>query len=168
MRSDSGLGAERGAGPRAGLSPGETAALLLDKIHEGNVYARARKRRFGRSAAAVKVTALVLSAASTVVLGLQNLNAWTGLALACVALVTLLAAVEPFFNWRSRSVLMEEAQYRFRRLADDLEYLMASTPTDELTFDQLAEVFTRYQTVWDDLSRTWLQHRREATRTGGA
>ncbi|MEU5209825.1 hypothetical protein [Streptomyces sp. NPDC020742] len=56
---------------------------------------------------------------------------------------------------------MEEAQYRFQRLADDLEYLMASTAADELTFDQLGEIFGRYQTIWDDLSRTWLEHRRE-------
>jgi len=96
-------------------------------------------------------------------MGLRNLNAWAGLALACVALVTLLGAVEPFFNWRSRSVLMEEAQYRFQRLADDLEYLVASTPAEELTFDQLSEIFGRYQTIWDDLSRAWLEHRREST-----
>lgn len=155
MRPDSGIG--------VGLSPGEAAALLLDKIRQGNGYARGKKRRFGRSASAVKVASLVLSAASTVILGLQNLNAWAGLALACVALVTLLGAVEPFFNWRSRSVLMEEAQYRFQRLADDLEYLVASTPADELTFDQLSEIFGRYQTIWDDLSRAWLEHRREPT-----
>lgn len=110
----------------------------------------------------------MLSAASTVILGLQNLDPWAGLALACVALVTLLGAVEPFFNWRSRSVLMEEAQYRFRRLADDLEYLLATTPADELTFDRLDEVFGRYQTIWDDLGRTWLEHRREpGTAVGG-
>ncbi|MEX2980962.1 SLATT domain-containing protein [Streptomyces sp. C36] len=153
MRPDGGLG--------AGLGPREAAALLLDKIRQGNGYARAKKKRFGRSASAIKVATLVLSAASTVILGLQNLNAWAGLALACVALVTLLGAVEPFFNWRSRFVLMEEAQYRFQRLADDLEYLVASTATDELTFDQLGEIFGRYQAIWDDLSRTWLDHRRE-------
>ncbi|MEU5811988.1 DUF4231 domain-containing protein [Streptomyces sp. NPDC059650] len=144
-----------------GLRPREAAALLLDKIRQGNDYARGKKKRFGRSASVTKVATLVLSAASTVILGLQDLNAWAGLALACVALVTLLGAVEPFFNWRSRWVLMEEAQHRFRRLADDLEYLVASTPADELTFDQLGEVFGRYQTIWDDLSRTWLEHRRE-------
>ncbi|MFI9307292.1 SLATT domain-containing protein [Streptomyces triculaminicus] len=153
MQPDSGLD--------VGLSPREAAALLLDKIRQGNGYARGKKKRFGRSASAIKVATLVLSAASTVILGLQNLNAWAGLALACVALVTLLGAVEPFFNWRSRFVLMEEAQYRFQRLADDLEYLVASTAADELTFDQLGEVFGRYQAIWDDLSRTWLDHRRE-------
>lgn len=153
MQPDGGLG--------VGLGPREAAAFLLDKIHEANGYARGKKERFGRSASITKVAALVLSAASTVILGLQNLNAWAGLALACMALVTLLGAVEPFFNWRSRCVLMEEAQYRFRRLADDLEYLVASTAADELTFDQLGEIFGRYQTIWDDLSRTWLEHRRE-------
>lgn len=155
MQPDGGLG--------VGLSPSEAAALLLDKIRQGNGYARGKKKRFSRSAAVTKVATLVLSAASTVILGLQNLNAWAGLALACVALVTLLGAIEPFFNWRSRWVLMEEAQYRFQRLADDLEYLVASTAADELTFDQLSEIFGRYQVIWDDLSRTWLEHRREPT-----
>ncbi|MFD7555401.1 SLATT domain-containing protein [Streptomyces sp. NPDC059835] len=151
-----------------GLSPTETAVLLLEKIREGNAYARSRKKRFSRSASLTKVATLALSAASTVILGLQNLNAWTGLALACVALVTLLGAVEPFFNWRSRWVLMEQAQHRFRRLGDDLEYLVASTAANQLTHDQLGEVFGRYQAIWDDLSNTWLEHRRELTSSTGA
>ncbi|MGW0769098.1 DUF4231 domain-containing protein [Streptomyces sp. NPDC002676] len=146
-----------------GLSPEESAALLLDKIRQGNGYARGKKQRFRRSASVTKILTLALSAASTIILGLQNLNTWAGLAFALVALGTLLGAVEPFFNWRSRWVLMEEAQHRFQRLADDLEYLVASTPVDELTYDQLGEVFDRYQTIWDDLSRTWLEHRREPT-----
>ncbi|MFB6712865.1 MULTISPECIES: DUF4231 domain-containing protein [unclassified Streptomyces] len=153
MQPDGGLG--------AGLSPRETAALLLDKIHQGNDYARGRKQRFRRSASTTKMLSLALSATSTIILGLQNLNTWAGLAFALVALVTLLGAVEPFFNWRSRWVLMEEAQYRFQRLADDLEYLVASTATDDLTYDRLGDIFTSYQTIWGDLSRTWLEHRRE-------
>ncbi|WP_227025865.1 DUF4231 domain-containing protein [Streptomyces fodineus] len=144
-----------------GLSPRETAALLLDKIRAGNDYARSKKQRFRRSASVIKMLTLTLSAASTIILGLQSLNTWAGLAFALVALVTLLGAVEPFFNWRSRWVLMEEAQHRFQRLADDLEYLAASTAADDLTYDHLAEIFDSYQTIWDDLSRTWLEHRRE-------
>ncbi|MEU5209826.1 hypothetical protein [Streptomyces sp. NPDC020742] len=81
-------------GPGVGPSPREAAAFLLDKIRQGSGYARGKKKRFGRSAAVTKVTMLALSAASTVILGLQNLNAWAGLALACVALVTLLGAVD--------------------------------------------------------------------------
>ncbi|MFF0204675.1 DUF4231 domain-containing protein [Streptomyces sp. NPDC005017] len=155
-------------GPGAGLSPSETAVFLLGKIRQGNDYARLRKQRFRRSASVIRVATLALSAASTVILGLQNLNTWAGLAFALVALGTLLGAVEPFFNWRSRWVLMEETQYRFQRLADDLEYLLASTAVDELTHDHLREIFDRYQTVWDDLSRVWLEHRREPAPSAGA
>ncbi|MFJ5774248.1 DUF4231 domain-containing protein [Streptomyces sp. NPDC093094] len=156
------------SGPGAGLSPSETAALLLDKIRQGNAYARSRKRRFRRSASLIKIVTLALSAASTIILGLQNLDTWAGLAFALVALGTLLGAVEPFFDWRSRWVLMEEAQYRFQRLADDLEYLVATTAVEDLTHDRLGEVFGRYQAVWDDLSRTWLENRREPMPSTGA
>ncbi|MEU9993248.1 DUF4231 domain-containing protein [Streptomyces sp. NPDC048045] len=158
-----GGGVQSNGGLGIGLSPGETAAVLLDKIRQGGDYTRSKKQRFRRSASVIKMLTLALSAASTIILGLQNLNTWAGLAFALVAVGTLLGAVEPFFDWRSRWILMEEAQYRFRRLADDLEYLVASTAVDDLTYDHLGEVFDRYQMIWDDLSRTWLEHRREPT-----
>jgi hypothetical protein len=49
----------------------------------------------------------VLSGASTIILGVQNLDFRAGLGFALVALTTVVAAVEPFFNWRSRRLLME-------------------------------------------------------------
>ncbi len=152
-------------GPGVGLTPTETAALLLDKIRQGQDYARGKKEKFRRRASVIKMLTLALSAASTILLGLHR---WTDLAFALVALVTALAAAEPFFNWRSRWVLMEEAQYRFRRLADDLEYLVASTDPADLARRQLDGVFDRYQAVWEDLSRTWLEQRREAVPSSSA
>ena len=145
----------------AGLSPEEVAALLLGKIRGGDGYADRRKQQFRRLASVIKMVTLTLSAASTIILGLQSLNTWAGLAFALVALGTLLGAVEPFFNWRSRWVLMEETQYRFRRLADDLEYLVASTAPGDLTHGQVNAIFLSYQGVWDDLCRVWLEQRRE-------
>jgi hypothetical protein len=107
--------------PQAGLSPYEAAVRLRQQIVDGNGYARARKTRFRFFASSMKTLSLALSAASTVILGLQTLNFWAGLAFALVAVVTVINAVEPFFNWRSRWVLMEETQSRFYRLRDDLE-----------------------------------------------
>ncbi|MFI9361991.1 SLATT domain-containing protein [Kitasatospora sp. NPDC053057] len=152
-------------GPGVGLTPTETAVLLLGKIRQGHDYARGKKEKFRRRASVIKMLTLALSAASTILLGLHR---WTDLAFALVALVTALAAAEPFFNWRSRWVLMEEAQYRFRRLADDLEYLVASTAAEDLARHRLDGVFDRYQAVWEDLSRTWLEQRREAASSSGA
>lgn len=155
-------------GLSAGLSPEEVAALLLGKIRRGDDYADRRKQQFRRLASVIKMVTLTLSAASTIILGLQSLNTWAGLAFALVALGTLLGAVEPFFNWRSRWVLMEETQYRFRRLADDLEYLVASTDPGDLTHDQVNAIFLSYQDIWDDLCRVWLEQRREPVSSRGA
>ncbi|WP_232247417.1 DUF4231 domain-containing protein [Kitasatospora azatica] len=140
----------------------------MEKIRQGNVYARSRKKRFRLASSALKVLTLSLSAASTIILGLQSLNLWAGVAFALVALVTLLGAVESFFNWRSRWVLMEETQYRFRRLADDLEYLIASTPAADLGYDRLQPVFDEYQSVWAHLGERWLQERRTLPSSSGS
>ena len=147
----------------AGLDPVEAAGRLLGKIRQGNEYARRRKKRFRLASTVLKVTTLSLSAASTIILGLQSLNLWAGLAFALVACVTLFGAIEPFFNWRSRWVLMEDTQYRFQRLADDLEFLVASTPADALTYGRLEPVFQEYQGVWAHLSQNWLEQRRTST-----
>lgn len=152
----------------AGLAPLETAGHLLEKIRQGNEYARGRKKRFRLASSALKVLTLSLSAASTIILGLQSLNFWAGLAFALVAVVTLLGAVESFFNWRSRWVLMEETQYRFQRLADELEYLIASTPAADLTHDRIQPLFDEYQSVWAQLSEGWLQERRTLAASSGS
>ena len=86
---------------------------------------------------------LVLAVASTIILGLQQLNFWTGLAFSFVAVGTLVSAVEPFFNWRSRWILMEEAQYRLRRIQDELDYYLLKTPAADVALDELDPFFER-------------------------
>jgi hypothetical protein len=86
---------------------------LRDRVSNSNSYARARKARFRLLSSTTKVLSLVLSGASTIILGLQDLNFWAGLAFSLVALTTIVEGVEPFFNWRSRWVLAEAAQHRF-------------------------------------------------------
>ena len=115
--------------PNPGLTPAELAHDLLTRIEQGNAYARSRKNRFRSSSSAVKVVSLILTVASTIILGLQNLNAWTGTAFSLVAIVTAVNTLEPFFAWRSRCVLMEEAQYKVYRLRDQLTYYIAASQT---------------------------------------
>jgi hypothetical protein len=98
--------------------------------------------------------------ASTIILGLQALNAWTGVAFALVAVVTTVNTIEPFFAWRDRWVLMEETQYKFYRLRDEITYDIASTNPDHLDQRKLREVFDDYQKIWDQLGSRWLEYRR--------
>jgi len=103
---------------------------------------------------------LVLAVTSTIILGLQHLNFWTGLAFSLVAVGTLVSAVEPFFNWRSRWILMEEAQYKLQRIRDELEYHLLKTPAANVALDDLDPFFERLQGVWTDTSERSLAYRR--------
>ena len=118
--------------PKPGLTPLELAQDLVARIEQGNAYARSRKNRFRSSSSVVRMTSLILTATSTIILGLQQLNVWTGIAFSLVAVVTSVNTLEPYFAWRSRWVLMEEAQYKFYRLRDDLTYYIAASPPDQL------------------------------------
>jgi hypothetical protein len=100
----------------------------------------------------VRMTSLILTVTSTIILGLQNLNVWTGIAFSLVAVVTAVNTLEPFFAWRSRWVLMEEAQYKFYRLRDELTYYIAAKEPDQLDESRLRDMFDEYQKIWDQLS----------------
>ncbi|WP_370944642.1 SLATT domain-containing protein [Amycolatopsis sp. cg5] len=145
--------------PKPGLTPAELAQDILSRIEKGNEYARDRKGRFRRRSVLVKLLTLALSATSTIILGLQNLDGWTGTAFALVAVVTVVSALEPFFAWRSLWVLMEEVQYRFYRLRDDLSFYVATTPADELDIAVLRAKFDEYQAIWDKVGTRWIQYR---------
>ena len=146
----------------SGLKPLELANHLRSQIERGHTYARSRKHRFRWKSVTVRLTTLILSAASTIILGLQNLDPWTGTAFSLIAVVTVVSALEPFFAWRSLWVLMEEASYKFHRLQDDLGYYIASTPAEDIDPERVREMFARYQEIWDGLSSRWLKFRENA------
>jgi hypothetical protein len=146
--------------PTPGLTTAELAQDLLSRIERGNNYARSRKNRFRYRSSSVKLASLVLSVTSTIILGLQKLNVWTGVAFSLVAVVTVVNTLEPFFAWRSRWVLMEDTQYRFYRLRDELTYYIAATQSDQLDESRIREMFDEYQQIWDQLGNRWMEYRR--------
>jgi len=145
--------------PPPGLTPLELAQDLLSRIERGNKYARSRKHRFRSNSSTVRLISILLTVSSTIILGLQKLNVWTGVAFSLIAVVTTVNSLEPFFAWRSRWVLMEETQYKFYRLRDDVSYYMASTKPEDLEETQIRKFFDRYQTIWDQLGNRWLEYR---------
>ena len=78
-----------------GLTPQELAELLAARIEEGIGYARRKRRSFRAASSWTKSVSLALSAASTIILGLQDLSFWAGLGFALGAAVTVVNAVEP-------------------------------------------------------------------------
>ncbi len=154
--------------PAAGLSAAGLAQDLLSRIDHGSAYARSRKRRFRARAAVIKGASLVLSVASTIILGLQQLTTWTAIAFSLVAVVTVVNTLEPFFARRSLWVLMEHTQHRFYRLRDELTYYLAATPPGELQESRIRAMFGEYQQIWDQVSNRWMEYRRAAGPADGA
>ena len=141
--------------------PAEEAARWLEgQIADALAWTRRRKARFRRAATVIRLLILILAAASTVILGLQKLNFWTGLAFSLVAVGTLVNAIEPFFNWRARWILMEERQYKIMRIGEELEYVRLKTPKAGLDFKDLDPFFYRLQEVRTGTSQRWLEYRR--------
>lgn len=150
----------------AGLTH-EVAVRLRDWTVRANDYSRSRKNKFRLFSSATKILSLLMSGAATIILGLQDLTFWAGLGFSLVALTTVVNAVEPFFNWRSRWVLAEEAQQGFYRLQEDLEYRIATRQPDELQVEDLDEFYRRYKKIWNEFSEKWLEDRRRVTQGGG-
>lgn len=157
------LPSERGllelAGRRADLPLREVFVLFRDLVSADMDWADARKDRFRRRASWVRIGSLVLAALSTVVLGIRSIPAQAAVALPMVALVTVLGTLETFFNWRSRWVLMEEAQYRLNRLRDEMDYYLMVTATGTEERARLDAFFADQQRVWADVSRRWVEFR---------
>jgi hypothetical protein len=146
--------------PDTALPAIELARWLESQSTEAIAWVRHRKSRFRRSASIIRMLSLSLAAAATVILGLQHLNTWAGLAFSFVAVGTLVNAVEPFFNWRSRWILMEEAQYKIMRIREELEYMLLKTPADQLRIEDVDPFFHRLQEILTGTSQRWLEHRR--------
>lgn len=142
------------------LTPLQQAELLRDWIEIGLQYSRRKRTSFRRASSTLKAATILLSGASTIILGVQNLDFWAGIGFALVALTTVVAAIEPFFNWRSRWVLMEEQVYEFYRLRDDLIMAVAKRDVDRLTNENVAEYYARYSRIWDETSERWMEYRR--------
>jgi hypothetical protein len=106
------------------------------------------------------ILVLLLSTSATIILGLQDLEFWAGLGFSLVAVATALTAVEPYFAWRFRWVLMEEMQQKFYRLAHRVKHYVASFNEADLTRDWMDEVYADYEAVWDAATAQRLEHRR--------
>ena len=155
---------EQGFLEAAGRAPDRPLREALlgfrDLVSADMAWADSRKKRFRRRASLVRLATLLLTAASTVVLGIQEIPFRASIALPMVALVTVLGGLETFFNWRSRWVLMEEGLYRFNRLRDEMDHYLVSTPEPELSRESLEEFFHEQQVIWADVSRQWIEFRK--------
>jgi hypothetical protein len=147
------------SGRQQGLPLRDVVIHFRDLVSDDMAWADSRKSRYRGRAATVKVAALVLAALSTVILGIEAIPGRNQIALPMVAAVTVLGALETFFNWRSRWVVMEETRYRLNHLRDKIDYYLAVTPPDGVEREDLDKFFAEKQLIWSEVNRRWIEFR---------
>lgn len=136
---------------------------LLNRIDESLAYIAKKRIFFQYRASLIKIVTIVLAAGITICLGLRlpvyeaELRA---IAFIMSGIVTLLNALEPFFNYRSLWIEHEEAKYKLHRLKDQIEFYIANDQCTSVETDKLVEFQANYHEIWDSLSNKWLQYRR--------
>jgi hypothetical protein len=117
----------------------------------------------------IKIATVTFSSAITVLLGLDMAGIgsfFNPLALILGGLVTLLNALDPFFNFRALWIEHEAALARFQRIKDQLGFLLAGTEANAAHANELERIYQDYQQVWLDLGQTWVQARRSSDQMG--
>jgi hypothetical protein len=147
----------------ASLEVIEKAKWLSQTIDAGLIEARKKKNKLKLMASFVKLSTLFLSGTVTILLGIQ-LEGWEDkfkmVAFIFGTFVTILNAVEPFFNFRSLWVEHEEVVYRLNRLKDNLNFYLSGKQSHEILIDELEKFNKKYEQIWDDVSQKWLALRR--------
>jgi hypothetical protein len=141
----------------------DRAELLRSEIEKAINQTGYQKLRNQKRASYIKLAAMFFSSAATVLLGLKDIGAeqvLKNIAFVFSASVTLLTALEPFFNFRSFWVEHEIAQGRFLGLRADLEYYLAGSDPKHPDEPKLAAFHQTYQKIWDDLNAVWAENRR--------
>lgn len=149
--------------PTYELAPGRSNLQLAESIRtnirDAKTYARWRRKQWSVRATVTQVLMFALSAGSTVTLGLAERDLFSSIGFVFSALVTAGSAIEPYFNWRSRWVLAEEALASWHEIEDALCTYVASNEVEALDRETILEFDRRRASTWERFSEKWLSRR---------
>ena len=153
------------------ISPDEVrkkAEILISSINNALGYQKMRKEQNKRKASIIKMSSILLAGSATILLGLQISGYEKYLkeiAFVLGALVTLLNAVEPFFNFRALWVEHEAALAKFYRLKDRIEFYLVGKEATQVNPEIIKQYYAEYEEIWSTTSRAWISHRRGGANT---
>ncbi len=147
---------------RTHLTPLELASMVREQFYKDRNYIRLKRQRWATGAIAIRLLALGLSGTATILLGLSNLSGPAAWGFGLSALVTLITALEPFFNFRSRWVSADEALARWHRAEEELTFYVANASVEELSADEVVRFDEMRRDEWARFSQDWLSERRSA------
>jgi len=108
----------------------------------------------------LRVLLFVLSVFAIVFLGVAQLDGFAIVGCICTAASTAVAALEGFFNWRSRWIASDAALAQWHEFEEALALHVASNSETTIDVDKILEFDERRRAAWSGLSQTWLSQRR--------
>ena len=76
------------------------------------------------------------------------------------AAVTLLNALEPFFNFRALWIEHEQGLANMYRLQNDLDFYLAGRKQEDIDLNKIEVFRKRYEEVWNNLNENYIRFRR--------
>lgn len=152
-------------------SAAEKAELMRRMVDNSISHAQHNRQHYRKRASLVRISTILASTLVTVLLGLQIAGFevyFKQIAFVLGALVTLLNALEPFFNFRALWVEHEQALAGFYALKNDLDFYLSGVKPEELDLTALDKVRERHGLIWGQLSKSWIEHRKNATKEVGS
>jgi hypothetical protein len=139
------------------------AKYVQDSVEGSIQHVRRNRWRNQKRASAIKVATILFSALATVLLGLQIAGTeayFKQIAFVFGAIVTMLNALEPFYNFRALWVEHELALARLYRIQSDLGFYLSGTKPEGLELKVLEEFQLRNRQAWEELSTAWIGYRK--------
>lgn len=139
---------------------------LLEQWAKSSIdYVNTARKANRTKATGIKVVVLCLSGGATILLGLTitaevDLQ-FKNVAFAFTSIVTVLNALEPFFNHRALWVEHEQAKAEFNRLYDQVRFYREGKAESDYTAEAVEELYAEYAKIWRNLNAAWTRERRQ-------
>lgn len=151
--------------PGNGADSSQQKAEFLKQYIEISLKDLHRHRKENRlRASIVKLITIICAGVVTILLGLQIPKYevyFKGTALILGAIVTMINALEPFFNFRTLWIDHEEAIARMYRLKNDVDFYLTGMTPETIEIKRLEAFLDRYKTIWNALNENYIKHRRQ-------
>lgn len=149
--------------PTHALTPGLDGLALAEfvrrRFYEDREWARARRAVWSARSTLLRFLMFSLSVLAIIFLGVSTLDGFAVAGFVCTAVGTAAAALESFFNWRSRWVAADAALARWHAIEESLALYVASTAEADLDRKDLLDFDASRREVWSEMSQRWLSER---------
>jgi hypothetical protein len=147
----------------ADMAASDRLDWLSNRVDQSLTLVAEKRARFQKAASRIQVTTIALTGGVSLCLGLDMAGIEGPLkatAFVFGVVVTLMNAIEPYFNMRALWIEHEDAKFRLHRLRDRIDFYRAGLTHEPICAEAVLEFEKQHQDIWERVSTEWLSRRR--------